>query len=220
MIIRLRWSLFLLGNRLNSSRFLKICDHCTPDPVFALRKIADWWSYSELFDSVASRESSVKLWLQLAEQTYDMNDSSPQFASVMEAITRIVRSDVLASLDGDRPVEAVPWFSTLQLCPTVTNDILFSWDEYNNRIAGADALCKLAKLPMLLSDVMPHSASMMLLLRRLFASTITQNKAAALGRLRTTKTSRHSVNLQHLQQLLSVCAVRTSHCNAPLPFVC
>ena len=128
--------------------------------------MTEWWS-----DSLASglfarpSEASVKLWLQLAEQAKGLGDSSPQFVAIVDTVTRTVRADVLAALKGSRSLDDVPWFSTLQQCPNLANDILFSWDEYNTWVSDESAVTRLAKLPLLLSDVVMGSEVTMRLLQ-------------------------------------------------------
>ena len=131
--------------------------------------LAEWWGES-LASGPFTRpsEASVKLWLQLAEQAKGLGDSSPQFVAIVDIVTRIVRADVLAALKGSRSL--VPWFSALQQCPNMAADILFNWDEYNKLVSGERAVAQLAKLPLLLSDVVMGSQPTIHLLQRMALS--------------------------------------------------
>ena len=142
--------------------------------------MAAWWAKS-LEGGPLSRpsEAAVRLWLQLAEQARGLGDSSPQFVRIVATVTRTVRADVLAALKGSRSLDDVPWFSALQQCPHMANDVLFSWDDYNERVSDVKSVARLAKLPLLLSDVVMGSDATMGLLKRMSASKDVQVKYAA-----------------------------------------
>ena len=150
-----------------------------PPAVHALRTLADWWSQSELFSSGPARERAIKLWLQLAEQARGVGDSSMQFATIVDTVVRTVRADVLAALQGRQSLDSVPWFSTLQQCPNMSSYILFNLDEYNKWVSNDSALKRLAKLPLMLSDVMMASESTMRMFRAAAASLDSEIKYAA-----------------------------------------
>ena len=159
-----------------------MCDACIPPSTVAVSRMAEWWA-----DSLASgmftrpSQASVKLWLQLAEQAKGLGDTSPQFVAIVETVTRTVRADVLAALKGSRSLDDVPWFSTLQHCPNMADDMLFHWDEYNKWVTDEKAVNRLVKLPSLLSDVVMSSEPTQRLLQRATESPSAATRACALG---------------------------------------
>ena len=133
--------------------------------------MADWWSGSLRFGILARPSpTAVKLWLQLVEQSMGLGDSSPQLAAIVATITRVVRGDVYQGLTGKRELSSVQWFATLQQCPNMANEVLFTWDAYNAFVSDGSAVQRLAQLPVLLCDVIVYSAPTLALLRQLLVS--------------------------------------------------
>lgn len=169
----------VLVNRRGSGKRHRVCGSCCPADVISIRTLTEWWSESCSTGSLAARpgEAQVKLWLQLAEQAMGLGESSPQFASIVQSVISIVRGDVLSALTGKRSVDNVVWFSVLNQCPMMANEVLFSWDEYNARVSDVGAVDRLARLPLLLCDVVTDSEVTMVLLKRAWRSSTLESRA-------------------------------------------
>ena len=143
-----------------------LCDYCMPGALIALKTLIGWWG-----DSLSNRRlftkpsvSSVKLWLQLAEQSRGFSELCPQFAPVVEVITQAVRVDVLDGLKGYRPLHDIPWFAALQQCPAMVREVLFEWPEFHKWVSEPSAGERLAMLPLLLSEVAADSEGLLAIL--------------------------------------------------------
>ena len=157
------------------------CDDCELPAAHAMRTLAKWWTQSELSSSGVVQEPAVKLWIHLAEQAKGLGDFGTQFAAMVNTVTHIIRADVFAALTGDRSLDAVPWFSTLQLCPRMASDVLFSWDEYNSVLCSEGAESRFFRLPRMLIDVLLGSESTTRLLQTMAASSVAEVKLHAIA---------------------------------------
>ena len=166
-----------------SGRLHRVCDDCVPAAI-SLATMAEWWADSFAtgwFRQAKVEQSSVKLWLQLAEQATGIGELSPQLKAIVETVKGVVRKDVLAVMNGYKLLDDVPWFEVLQQCPRMTTDILFAWDDYNFYIRSVAVMVRLAKLPSLLCDFVINSEPTVRMIQSMTVSCNVDLKYAALA---------------------------------------
>lgn len=148
--------------RANPKKPARVCDVCAPRPTVALKLLASWWIDSLKYIGLKSDNSSkIKLWLQLAEQAVSVGVASADFDSIVEIVTKTVRSDVDSALKDRLTASELVWFGTLQQCPRMSKLILFDWPLFKSAVKDDKHVDVIAQIVLLLSDVVPDSPELM-----------------------------------------------------------